>query len=68
MVIGQGPLPRRLIVFGFAGFAWALWTCRNKIEIKKMLCIIVHAEMELSTQGGGQSSGGRYEVALAQGV
>jgi hypothetical protein len=28
---GKGPLPNRLVVFFFAGFAWALWTVRNKM-------------------------------------
>ena len=32
---GKGPLPNRLIIFFFAGFAWALWTTRNKMAIEK---------------------------------
>jgi hypothetical protein len=28
---GKRPLPNRLVVFFFAGFAWALWTVRNKM-------------------------------------
>jgi len=31
---GKGPIPIRLIIFIFAGFAWALWTTRNKIAIR----------------------------------
>jgi hypothetical protein len=34
-LLGKGPWPKRLIVFVFASFAWALWTCRNKMRIKK---------------------------------
>jgi len=30
---GKGPLPARLVMF--AGFAWALWTTRNKMAIEK---------------------------------
>jgi hypothetical protein len=32
---GKGPLPARLVMFIFAGFAWALWTTRNKMAIEK---------------------------------
>jgi hypothetical protein len=32
---GKGPLPKRLVVFFFAGFTWALWTVRNKMAIEK---------------------------------
>ena len=32
---GKGPLPSRLIMFLFAGFAWTLWVTRNKMEIEK---------------------------------
>lgn len=32
---GKGPLPARLLIFLFAGFAWALWTTRNKMAIEK---------------------------------
>jgi hypothetical protein len=32
----KGHLPLRLIMFTFAGFAWALWTTRNKMAIEKM--------------------------------
>jgi DNA-directed RNA polymerase specialized sigma54-like protein len=32
--MGKGPLPR-LIIFIFSGFAWALWTSRNKMAIDK---------------------------------
>jgi len=31
----KGPLPKRLIMFIFAGFAWALWTTRNKMSIEQ---------------------------------
>jgi hypothetical protein len=31
----KGPLPARLLIFLFAGFAWALWTTRNKMAIEK---------------------------------
>jgi len=34
-LLGKGPWPKRLIVFVFASFAWALWTCRNKMRIEK---------------------------------
>jgi len=33
---GKGPVPTRLIIFLFSGFAWALWTTINKIAIEKM--------------------------------
>lgn len=32
---GKGPLPIRIAMFVFAGFAWALWTTRNKMAIEK---------------------------------
>jgi hypothetical protein len=32
---GKGPLPARLLMFIFAGFAWALWMTRNKMAIEK---------------------------------
>ena len=32
---GKGPLPTRLLMFIFAGFAWALWMTRNKMAIEK---------------------------------
>jgi len=32
---GKGPFPIRLIIFIFSGFAWALWTVRNKMAINK---------------------------------
>lgn len=32
---GRGPLPKRLTLFIFAGFAWALWITRNKMAIEK---------------------------------
>jgi hypothetical protein len=31
----KGPLPIRLILFIFAGFAWAIWNNRNKMAIEK---------------------------------
>jgi len=31
---GKGPLPKRLVMFIFAGFSWALWTTRNKMAIE----------------------------------
>jgi hypothetical protein len=31
---GKGPLSKRLVMFVFAGFAWALWTVRNKMAIE----------------------------------
>ena len=34
---GKWPIPIRLIIFIFAGFAWALWTTRNKIAIEKKI-------------------------------
>jgi hypothetical protein len=34
---GKGPLPSRLMLFFFAGFAWALWIMRNKMTIEKNL-------------------------------
>jgi len=33
-LLGKGPLPIRLILFVFAGFAWALWNNRNKMSIE----------------------------------
>lgn len=30
---GKGPMSSRLIMFFFAGFAWALWVTRNKMTI-----------------------------------
>ena len=33
---GKGPLPSRLIMFVFAGFAWTLWVSRNKMAIEKV--------------------------------
>lgn len=33
--LGKGPWPKRMIMFVFAGFAQALWTCRNKMMIEK---------------------------------
>jgi hypothetical protein len=32
---GKGPFPSRMIMFMFAGFAWAIWTTRNKMAIEK---------------------------------
>jgi hypothetical protein len=32
---GKGPLPSHLLMFLFAGIAWALWTTRNKMVIEK---------------------------------
>jgi len=32
---GKGSFPIRLIIFIFSGFAWALWTSRNKMAINK---------------------------------
>ena len=32
---GKGLFPIRLIIFMFSGFAWALWTSRNKMAINK---------------------------------
>lgn len=32
---GTGSLPIHLIMFIFAGFAWTLWTVRNKMAIDK---------------------------------
>lgn len=34
-LVGKGPWSKRLILFVFAGFAWALWTCRNNMAIEK---------------------------------
>jgi hypothetical protein len=34
---GKGPLLNRLTIFMFSGFAWALWTSRNKIAIEKKI-------------------------------
>ena len=57
--LGKGPWPKRLIVFASAGFAWVLWTCKNRMAIEKRfpkapadviyVCLIIHAEMELLT-------------------
>lgn len=32
---GKGPLPKRLMMFLFAGLAWMLWVTRNKMMIEK---------------------------------
>lgn len=32
---GRGPVPKRLLMFFFAGFAWSIWTTRNKMAIEK---------------------------------
>jgi len=32
----KGPLPSRLTIFLFAGFAWTLWVTRNKMAIDKV--------------------------------
>jgi len=32
---GKGPLPHKLLMFTFAGFAWDLWITRNKVAIEK---------------------------------
>lgn len=34
-LMGKGPWPKRLIVFVFGGFVWALWNCMNKTMIEK---------------------------------
>lgn len=34
-LLRKGHLPFRLIIFLFAGFAWALWTTKNKMAIDK---------------------------------
>ena len=34
---GKGPFPISLIIFIFSGFAWALWTSRNKAAIEKKI-------------------------------
>jgi len=31
---GKGPLPTRLILFVFVGFAWAIWINRNRMAIQ----------------------------------
>ncbi|KAG2534833.1 hypothetical protein PVAP13_9NG087473 [Panicum virgatum] len=36
-ILGKGHLPSRLIIFVFAGLAWALWTTRNKMAIEKII-------------------------------
>ena len=33
---GKGPLPSNLLMFVFAGLAWALWITRNKMAIEKV--------------------------------
>lgn len=33
-LMGKGPLPIKLLLFCFAGFAWAIWTNRNKMAIE----------------------------------
>jgi hypothetical protein len=33
-LLGKGPMHTRLILFIFAGFAWAIWTNRNKMAIQ----------------------------------
>jgi len=32
--MGKGPLPKKLTMFLFAGFSWALWNTRNKMAIE----------------------------------
>jgi hypothetical protein len=32
---GKGPMSNRPLIFFFAGFAWAIWTMRNKMAIEK---------------------------------
>ena len=32
---GKGPLPIRILMFLFAGFAWTLWITRNKMAIER---------------------------------
>jgi hypothetical protein len=32
---GKGPLPIRVLMFLFAGFAWTLWITRNKMAIER---------------------------------
>lgn len=34
---GKGPFPSRLTLLFYAGFAWSLWTTRNKMTIEKCL-------------------------------
>jgi hypothetical protein len=34
-VQGKGPFPSRMIMFMFAGFAWAIRMSRNKMAIEK---------------------------------
>ena len=33
---GMGPLPSKLVLFLFAGFAWTLWITRNKMAIENV--------------------------------
>lgn len=33
-LLGNGPLPIKLTLFVFAGFAWAIWNNRNKMSIR----------------------------------
>jgi hypothetical protein len=45
---GKGPMPDRPLIFFFAGFAWAIWTMRNKMAIEKSFAkaptnVIYHA-------------------------
>lgn len=52
---GKGPMPSRLIIFFFAGFAWALWTIRNKMAIEKSC-------LKAPTKVGGCKARGLYDV------
>ena len=36
-LLGKDSWPKRLMMFVIPGFAWALWTCRNKMMIEKHL-------------------------------
>jgi hypothetical protein len=57
---GKRPLPIRLIIFVFAGFAWALrplgtrWTFRKSFQKScDVSCTILAAEVERSCKGAG---------------
>jgi hypothetical protein len=34
-LLGKGPFPVNLVLFTFAGFAWAIWNNRNKMAIER---------------------------------
>jgi hypothetical protein len=48
LAAGQGPWPKRLIIFVFAGFGWALRTCRNKMMIPKAPSDVIYIALSFT--------------------